>query len=188
MRLMPTSMTTAPGFTQSALTISGRPTAAMRISARRQIAGRSLEREWAIVTVALEFFATSSIAIGLPTIMDRPITTASAPLVSIPEISNNFMHPAGVQGTKPVGSSKTSFATFSGWKPSTSLRGSMARMTVSSSMCFGGGDWTRMPCTAGSAFRSATTLRSSACVVSAGSSILTEWNPRSAQVRALEPT
>ena len=87
-------MTTAPGFTQSALTISGRPTAAMRMSARRQMAGRSLEREWAMVTVALEFFETNRSAIGLPTIMLRPMTTASAPLVSMPETSQQF-HAAG---------------------------------------------------------------------------------------------
>lgn len=114
MRLMPTSMTMAPGLTQSAFTISGRPTAAMSISARRQTAGRSVVREWAMVTVASVPFARRSMAMGLPTIMERPMTTASAPLVSIPEISNNFMHPAGVQGTKPVGSSRTSLATFSG--------------------------------------------------------------------------
>ena len=31
----------------------------MRMSARRQMPGRSLEREWAMVTVALEFFETN---------------------------------------------------------------------------------------------------------------------------------
>ena len=39
-RLMPTSITTAPGLTQSPRTISGRPTAATRMSARRQTAGQ----------------------------------------------------------------------------------------------------------------------------------------------------
>ena len=53
MRLMPTSMTVAPGLTQSPLTIRSRPTAAMSTSARRQTAARSRVREWQIVTVAL---------------------------------------------------------------------------------------------------------------------------------------
>ena len=49
---MPTSITVAPGLTCSALTSRGTPTAAIRMSARRQTAGRSLVREWQIVTVA----------------------------------------------------------------------------------------------------------------------------------------
>ena len=44
MRLIPTSMTVAPGLIQSPLIISGRPTAATRISARRQTSGRFLVR------------------------------------------------------------------------------------------------------------------------------------------------
>src|SRR5215216_8033040 len=40
-RLMPTSTTAAPGLTQSPLTMRGDPTAATRMSARRQTAGRS---------------------------------------------------------------------------------------------------------------------------------------------------
>ena len=52
MRFMPTSITVAPGLTQSAPTISARPTAAIRTSARRQTAARSRVREWQTVTVA----------------------------------------------------------------------------------------------------------------------------------------
>ena len=51
-RLMPTSITVAPGLIQSPRTISGRPTAAISTSARRQTSGRSRVREWQIVTVA----------------------------------------------------------------------------------------------------------------------------------------
>ena len=50
-RLMPTSITVAPGFSQSPFTISGRPTAATTMSARRTTAGRSRVRLWAMVTV-----------------------------------------------------------------------------------------------------------------------------------------
>ena len=74
---MPTSITVAPGLIQSPGTISGRPTAATTISARRTTAGRSLVRECAIVTVQLS--RSSSCAIGLPTMFERPITTASSP-------------------------------------------------------------------------------------------------------------
>src|SRR5690606_34918794 len=76
-RLMPTSTTVAPGLTQSPLTISGRPTAATRISALRHRAGKSCVREWAMVTVA--FACSNRFAIGLPTILDRPTTTAFNP-------------------------------------------------------------------------------------------------------------
>src|SRR5262249_45967050 len=50
-RLMPTSMTTAPGFTQAPLMSSGTPTAATRMSARGTSAARSLLL-WQMVTVA----------------------------------------------------------------------------------------------------------------------------------------
>jgi hypothetical protein len=44
-RLMPTSITTAPGFTKLASTIRGRPTAAIRTSARAHVPARSFVRE-----------------------------------------------------------------------------------------------------------------------------------------------
>src|SRR5215831_18510068 len=76
-RLIPTSMTVAPGLIQSPRTISGRPMAATSTSARRQTEGRSLVREWVMVTVA--FSAKRSCATGLPTMFERPATTASRP-------------------------------------------------------------------------------------------------------------
>jgi hypothetical protein len=44
-RVIPTSSTAAPGFTQSAFTRPGTPTAAITISARRTSAARSTVRE-----------------------------------------------------------------------------------------------------------------------------------------------
>src|SRR6185369_14008375 len=64
MRLIPTSMTVAPGLIQSPRTISGRPIAATTMSARRTTSGRSRVREWQMVTVA--FSLSNSAAIGLP--------------------------------------------------------------------------------------------------------------------------
>ena len=78
-RLMPTSITHAPGFNQSPLTMFGRPTAATTISAPRTTSGKSRVRLWAMVTVQLS--PSNSSAIGLPTMFDRPITTADLPEV-----------------------------------------------------------------------------------------------------------
>ena len=95
-RLMPTSIIVAPGFSQSPLTISGRPTAATTISAPRTTSGRSLVRLWATVTVQLAPISNS--AIGLPTMFDRPITTALLPLRSPSSAWSNLRQPSGVQG------------------------------------------------------------------------------------------
>jgi hypothetical protein len=126
MRLMPTSMTVAPGFTQSPFTISGRPTAATRISAVRASAARSFVREWATVTVQLA--ASRRLAIGLPTMLERPMTTALRPDRSLPRTrSISSMEPAGVQGTKAVSASPApSLPTLTKVKPSTSFSGAMA--------------------------------------------------------------
>ena len=96
---MPTSMTMAPALIQSPRTISGRPTAATTISARRHSAGKSRLREWATVTVQLS--ASNNCAIGLPTMLDRPKTIASRPDKSGCTVFNNIKLPSGVQGTKP---------------------------------------------------------------------------------------
>ena len=99
MRLIPTSITVAPGFSQSPRTISGRPTAATTMSARRTTSARSRVRLWARVTV--QFSASSSCAIGLPTMLERPITTASRPDRSPSRSLRSIRQPSGVQGTSP---------------------------------------------------------------------------------------
>src|SRR5436190_205540 len=112
------------------------------MSAERVIAARLRLRECTTVTVAFPFlfFCMSSRASGLPTIMLRPRTTTCAPSITIFVSVSNRCTPSGVHGTKPLGSSSTSFATFSGWNPSTSLRGSNALTMAASSMCSGVGD------------------------------------------------
>merc|ERR1719315_799230 len=75
MELIPQSITTAPGLTQSCLTISGLPTATTSISAVRHTAGRLLVLLWQTVTVALFHFSNS--ATGVPTILLLPRTTAA---------------------------------------------------------------------------------------------------------------
>ena len=83
----------------SPVTKRGLPIAATRMSARRVWKARSLVFEWHTVTVAPAL--VSSAAIGLPTMFERPITTASAPCTCTPALSSIFMTPCGVQGMKP---------------------------------------------------------------------------------------
>src|SRR5436190_459015 len=117
-RFVPTSITIAPGLTQSAFTIRARPTAAIRTSARRQTPGRSRVREWQVVTVALDF--SSSCAIGLPNRFERPITTASAPSSCAPASSSRIITPSGVLGRSPSRPSAR-YPAERGVRPSTSL-------------------------------------------------------------------
>ena len=71
---MPTSITTAPGLTMSAVTNFAWPMATIRMSAARVTAGRSRVRLWQTVTVASPPWprCMSMIAIGLPTMSLRP--------------------------------------------------------------------------------------------------------------------
>ena len=64
----------------------------------RQTAARSRVCEWQTVTVA--FFCISSSAAGLPTMFERPTTTACLPSRSTPAASIMRRQPAGVQGAK----------------------------------------------------------------------------------------
>src|SRR3989304_4418210 len=62
----------------------------------RPTPGRSLVFEWQIVTVA--FSLTSRSAAGMPTMFERPTTTALAPSSLAPAFLRRTMHPAGVHG------------------------------------------------------------------------------------------
>ena len=129
-----------------------------------------------------------SAAIGLPTMLLRPSTTHSAPRVSTPLRRSSSCTPAGVQGAKPSRSPISSLPTFTGWKPSTSFRGRMRRITSAERICGGRGIWTRMPWIAGSAFRRSTAASSASSVVSAGSRRVTECMPASWQARPFART
>ena len=90
----------------------------------------------------------------------------------------------GAQGTKP-GSPMSRRPALMGWKPSTSLSGSMARITSRSSRWRGRGSCTRMPWTAGSSFRRCTVLSSSCCVVSSGRRRTVPFMPSFLHARSL---
>ena len=78
---MPTSTMTAPGLTMSRVMRRALPMAGTMKSASRTTAARSGVREWHTVTVALPKgeAAESSMAMGLPTMLLRPMTTARLP-------------------------------------------------------------------------------------------------------------
>ena len=88
----------------SPVIISRRPIAAITMSARFTCAARSVVREWQIVTVASPPAPgrSRSAAMGRPTIVLRPITTACAPRVSTPLRSSSSRTPIGVHGTNPL--------------------------------------------------------------------------------------
>ena len=154
--LVPTSMITAPFLIQFFLTMCALPAAAMMTSALRQMSAGSLVRECTTVTVQSFFMSIS--AAGMPTMLDRPTTTAFFPLRSTPERSSRTMQPLGVQGMKrgswPF---MLSLPMLRGWKPSTSFCSEISASIFSSFMCLGSGSWTRMPWQSGSALKSRTT-------------------------------
>src|SRR5215213_3454894 len=127
-------------------------------------------------------------AIGLPTIVLRPMTTHSAPAVATPYSPRSNCTPAAVHGTKPSVCPISSLPTLTGWKPSTSLSGRMWLMTVSGSICFGSGICTRIPSTVSSALSCSTSARSSACDVVDGSRIVSPAIPASRDAFSLPPT
>ena len=182
---MPTSITTAPSRTCSGPIIPARPTAATRTSASRHTAARSRVREWQTVTVACS--RRSSAAIGLPTIWLRPTTTARRPASGMPLRRSSSRIPAGVAGTGP-GSSSHRRPTLTGWKPSTSLAGSTSSSRRRSGRPAGSGSCTRMPSTAGSAFRARRAAATSSAATEAGSSTVRPSIPTSRQARVLLAT
>ncbi len=60
------------------------------------MAPRSRVFEWQMVTVAPAL--SSSNAMGLPTMVERPMTTACAPSTGTASCSSIFITPHGVQG------------------------------------------------------------------------------------------
>jgi len=91
MRLMPTSMTAAPGLIMSPVIIFGLPVATTSMSASRVCFARSVVLEVQMVTVAL--CCNSNSAIGLPTILLRPITTACLPSMLTPLFCSSTSEP-----------------------------------------------------------------------------------------------
>ena len=99
-RFTPTSITTAPGRTISAVIAPALPAAATKISARRVCDPRSSVAVWQIVTVAFapDRFCASIAPSGIPTSLDLPTITTCFPPGSFPERTSNCCTPCGVAG------------------------------------------------------------------------------------------
>ena len=91
----------------------------------------------------------------------------SAPRKGTSWCSSSCITPRGVQGTRPA-SPRTRRPRLRAVSPSTSFSGGMRSMTGSAARPSGRGSWTRMPCTAGSAARPATTSSTSAWLAVGG--------------------
>mmetsp|Transcript_87992 Transcript_87992/g.249288 ORF Transcript_87992/g.249288 Transcript_87992/m.249288 type:complete len:236 (+) Transcript_87992:1370-2077(+) len=96
MLFMPTSITTAPGFSQEPRTSCGRPVQATRTSAWRTMSSVRFVWEWQTVTVLS--WAVRSAATGAPTVLERPSTTALAPASRTPDRRRSSMMAIGTAG------------------------------------------------------------------------------------------
>src|ERR1035441_1528156 len=110
-RLVPTSITVAPGLIYSPVIKAARPIAATKISPSRHTAAKSRVFEWQIVTVACS--CNNRNATGFPTMSLRPTTTARFPAISIPYRLSSSRIPAGVHARGP-GNPATSLPTLHG--------------------------------------------------------------------------
>ena len=180
MRLTPTSITTAPLFTMSAVTVLTRPVQTMSMSACFVKEARSFVPVWQIVTVQLYSRRVKRTASGFPTILLRPTTTAWAPSVFTPIFLSITHIPCGVQGRNPF-EPMSMFPTLTGWKPSTSFSGEIASVTFCSFICLGRGSWTRIPCTEGSLLSFSISAKSSSSLVVSGRTMLRSAIPASAK-------
>ena len=171
---MPTSITAAPGFTISAVTMRGCPTALTTTSARRTKSARFSVREWQMVTV--QFSRSSIMARGFPTMFERPTTTAFAPDSGTPASFRSRTQPAGVHGSSGA-RPRSSRPALIGWKPSTSFSGATEAVTRSEFMPRGSGSCTRMPLIDSSAFSRAISESTSSSVAVSGRRTVTERIP-----------
>ena len=162
---MPASNTTAPGFTISAVILTGRPILTTRISALLVIAARSWVCEWQIVTVAS--WRMSTRAVGLPPILLRPTTTALRLAIGIPASCNTVRITSAVEGMK-LGKPSSRFPALRGPRPSTSFSGSKTSVTTCCRIWDGSGNKSKTPSLFSSWLKVAISARSSSSSTSKG--------------------
>lgn len=192
-RVRPTSIMHAPGFTMSAVINPGTPAAVTIISANLQNAFSSSGgvNRWQIVTVAsmahvsLRPSACNSIEMGIPTFFERPTTTAFLPNVSTPVRLINSCTPSGVQGIS-VFMSRHSRPTFFSLNPSTSLKQLTELQMRRSFMWPGTGNCTRIPSTPSSAFSCSMRASSSSSVMVGDKFLVTLLMPTSSAAFVFE--
>ena len=95
---MPTSMTTAPGFTISPVINAGTPAADTSTSAVRVSSARS--RVWMFVEITVASARMSSTATGLPTMLLAPTQTQRVPGSVTPVDSIISITASAVHGTR----------------------------------------------------------------------------------------
>ncbi len=128
------------------------------------MAGRSREREWQTVTVALPPGPCLNQQVGhrlARRCWSGPRSRRWRPWSRCPSGSASAARRRASPDGRRSGRRVTSLPTFTGWKPSTSLPGSIRRSTWSVSMCLGSGSWTSIPWMVGSAFSRSTVASSS---------------------------
>src|SRR5690606_34754104 len=137
---------------------------------------------WQLVVVQPAI--SSSSAIGRPTWLLTPTMVALCPRTGRSVQASSVVIPRGVQGRRPNWRSAR-WPTFSGWNPSTSLRGSMRWIRRLASGMPGNGSCTRMPWTDGSALSRSMSASSSDSLVPAGRSWSRAWMPTFSAARRL---
>ena len=152
------------------------PAATTSTSASSVCRGRSRVCEWQIVTVAFACWSRRW-AIGLPTMSLRPMTTARAPSSSTGARRAAPSRRRGVARHERRAAEVELAGVEAGAGRRRPSRGSIARMTRSSSMCAGSGSWTSSASTASSAFSSATRASSSSSARASGSATSVACDP-----------
>mmetsp|Transcript_74166 Transcript_74166/g.191326 ORF Transcript_74166/g.191326 Transcript_74166/m.191326 type:complete len:447 (+) Transcript_74166:1105-2445(+) len=161
-RFIPASTTTAPSFSHAPRTKPGLPTQATTMSARRTWSSTFLVWVWHTVTVQSSCCSIS--ATGVPTVLERPKTTASFPTSDTPDCNRISMIAVATDGVVSGSARRRhSRPPFQGLKPCTSFSGMTAPKTCCSSRCTGSGSCTSTPCTAHSCFSCSRTQISSPC-------------------------
>ena len=94
----------------------------------------------------------------MPTMFERPTTTARRPAIGIPDRLRISTAACAVVGRNPECPS-TRWPALIGAMPSMSLAGSSASVTVFSGIRLGSGIWTMIPATSGSALRATIAFR-----------------------------
>ena len=165
-REMPTSITTAPGLTMSAVISPGVPAAEMSTSAVR--VSEPSCGVYLLVEITVAWSRMSSTTTGLPTMLLAPTQTHWVPGRSMPVDSIISMTASAVHGTR-LRRPYTMLPMFAGLTPSTSFTGSIIDWIRSVSTPDGSGRCTMTACTSGSALSSMTRPAISSSRASSGS-------------------
>ena len=146
---MPTSITTAPGLTNSLLTSRGRPTAAISTSARAHTSARSRVREWHRHRRVL---GEQQLSHRLAEQVRAPDHDRLGALKLRVDARQQLHHPRGSAGTQP-GQPECEQPRVDRGQAIDILLGSITAVSAAPSRWSGNGSCSSTPLTAGSVFR-----------------------------------